>query len=320
MNEIRNSTPSLTGAHLDSTTATGKDDPSPPPSPHRMRYVFSAERGHSCPQQLPNDQLARIWKTRERNHAAADRNVRAPLNRYRMGRGRTANLVNRSLVIPRPARAFTLIEVLLAVSVFAIVLIAINTVFYSALRLRATTARVLDQSAPLQQTLIVLRRDLHGAVPPGGVLAGDFKSGLVSSTITMAQYNGIEFYTTTGTLTDGAPWGDLQRVSYQLKEPANRTTARGKDLIRSVTRNLLATMTQESDDRWLMGDVESLDFDCFTGTDWRNSWDTSLGDTNLPTAVRVRIQLAADRPATQNQQPLEMIVPLVSQSRTNQTQ
>jgi len=28
-----------------------------------------------------------------------------------------------------------------------------------------------------------------------------------------------------------------------------------------VTRNLLATMTQESDDRWLMGDVESLDFD-----------------------------------------------------------
>ncbi len=237
-----------------------------------------------------------------------------------MGRGRTANLVNRSFVIPRPARAFTLIEVLLAVSVFAIVLIAINTVFYSALRLRATTARVLDQSAPLQQTLIVLRRDLHGAVPPGGVLAGDFKSGLVSSTITMAQYNGIEFYTTTGTLTDGAPWGDLQRVSYQLKEPANRTTARGKDLVRSVTRNLLATMTQESDDRWLMGDVESLDFDCFTGTDWRNSWDTSLGDTNLPTAVRVRIQLAADRPAAQNQQPLEMIVPLVSQSRTNQTQ
>jgi len=79
-------------------------------------------------------------------------------------------------------------------------------------------------------------------------------------------------------------------------------------------------MTQGSDDRWLMGDVESLDFDCFTGTDWRNSWDTSVGDTNLPTAVRVRIQLAADRPAAQNQQPLEMIVPLVSQSRTNQTQ
>src|SRR6266571_3956497 len=127
MNEIRNSTRSLTEAHLDSTTAAGKDDPSPPSSPHPLR------RGGG----------AASW----------------------MGRGRTANLANRSFVIPRPARAFTLIEVLLAVSVFAIVLIAINTVFYSALRLRATTARVLDQSAPLQQTLIVLRRDLHGAVP-----------------------------------------------------------------------------------------------------------------------------------------------------------
>ena len=46
----------------------------------------------------------------------------------------------------KDGRAFTLIEVLLAVGVFAIVLFAINTVFFSALRLeRATNPRAVDE-------------------------------------------------------------------------------------------------------------------------------------------------------------------------------
>jgi hypothetical protein len=70
-----------------------------------------------------------------------------------------------------------------------------------------------------------------------------------------------------------------------------------------------------------MGSVQNLQFDCYDGSQWRNTWDTSSGDTNLPVAVRVRIQLVAKRgEAARNQQPLEMLVPLVSQTRTNLTQ
>ena len=36
---------------------------------------------------------------------------------------------------------------------------------------------------------------------------------------------------------------------------------------------------------------KTLEFDCYDGSQWRNTWDTSAGDTNLPVAVRVRIQL-----------------------------
>lgn len=228
------------------------------------------------------------------------------------------------MILHRPVqqsvRAFTLIEVLLAVTIFGIVLVAMNTVFYSALRLRTTTARVLDESQPVQQAVSILRRDLLSTVQPGGVLAGDFKLGSVVGGLGMAGNNKIEFYTASGVITADAPWGDIQMVSYGLRDPADRTSP-GKDLVRSVTRNLLTPTTQQPDEQWLMGNVASLEFDCYDGNDWRSSWDTSMGDSGLPNAVRIRIQLAtANGASNPNRQPMEIIVPLESQSITNSTQ
>src|SRR4029077_1492226 len=86
----------------------------------------------------------------------------------------------------------------------------------------------------------------------------------------------------------------IQEVNYQLMEPLNPANAYGKDLVRSVTRNLLATGTQEADLQRLMNNVQSLDFFYFDGSQWRADWDTSAGDSGLPLAVRVRVQMAAN--------------------------
>jgi hypothetical protein len=205
---------------------------------------------------------------------------------------------------------------LLALAVSAIVLAGIGGVFYSAIRLRERTAALVDASAPLHQALAFLRRDLQGVMPPGGVLAGDFKSGAISSGL--IQGYGLQFSTTTGIIKDDVPWGDIQDVVYELRDPTERTYVGGKDLIRSVTRNLLPTSTQDATEQWLLGNVQSLDVTCFDGIEWRDSWDSSLGDTNLPVAVRVRIRMAADNPSDSgNAQPIEMIVPIGIQSRTN---
>ena len=83
----------------------------------------------------------------------------------------------------RGRRAFTLLELLLATAIFAIVLVAINTVFYSALRLRDRTTAAVAAELPVNQAMAVLRRDLVGAMPPGGTLVGDFKSGTGSSAV-----------------------------------------------------------------------------------------------------------------------------------------
>ena len=215
-------------------------------------------------------------------------------------------------------RAFTFIEVLLATAIFAIVLISINTVFYSALRLRQRTAATLSESLPVQQALAIMRRDLRGTLPPVGILASSFKDGLVGSGT--VQSSGLEFFTTTGTITDDAPWGAVQKVTYQLTEARDRNRARGKDLVRSVTRNLLTTALEEVEEQRLAGNIESLEFWCYNGNDWRTDWDTTVNDTNLPVAVKVRMFLASDNSSSiLSRQPLELLVPLTIQARTNQT-
>src|SRR5262249_6789820 len=56
--------------------------------------------------------------------------------------------------------AFTLLELLIAVSIFAMVLTAINGVFYGAMRLQKSASRTVEASLPLQQTVASLKRDL----------------------------------------------------------------------------------------------------------------------------------------------------------------
>ena len=147
-------------------------------------------------------------------------------------------------------------------------------------------------------------------------MAGDFKIEQLSG-----QSFRIQFFTTTGVIDENTPWGELQEVAYELRDPSTRTGGTGQELIRSRNRNLLSTAMQDPEERFLLGNVQTLEFACFDGYDWRESWDTSLGDTNLPSAIRVRIQLAGDNLTdSRNLQPYEMIVPLLCQSRTNQTQ
>src|SRR3954453_5410083 len=99
------------------------------------------------------------------------------------GRARNTHLSRRNEVEAeyaiRKANAFTLMEVMLALAVSAIVLAAIGGVFFGALRLRDRTAAMLDETAPLYQALALIRRDFQGVLPPGGSslpMAGDFKA------------------------------------------------------------------------------------------------------------------------------------------------
>lgn len=216
---------------------------------------------------------------------------------------------------------FTLIEVLLAVGIFAIVLFAMNTVFFSALRLERATNRAVDERLPLNQAFATLRRDLLSAVPPltnSTLLPRNFISGGRSSGMSSGQAGSLEFYTTTGSISDDAPWGDVQKVRYELVASADPANNRGQDLVRVVTRNILATTTADEEEQFLVGNVESLEFLCYNGSDWRNTWDSSSADAGLPQAVRVRLQLAPENPGAKiSREPLELLVPIATQTLTN---
>lgn len=222
-------------------------------------------------------------------------------------------------------QGFTLIEILLAVGIFAIVLFAMNTVFFSALRLERATTRAVDARQPLNQAFATLRRDLLNAVPPltnSTLLPRNFisggRSGGRSGGLGTAQAGGLEFYTATGLISDDAPWGDVQKVRYELVPAANPTASQGQELVRVVTRNILATTTEDEEEQLLMSDVESVEFLCYNGTDWRSTWDTSAGDTGLPLAVRIRVQLATENSGAKiSREPIELFVPITTVVLTN---
>lgn len=222
----------------------------------------------------------------------------------------------------RDAEAFTLIEMILAIGVAAIVLVVINATFFSALHMRGAAQNLVDGASPVNLALTTMRHDLQGAVQPNpnGYMSGDFKVGDIS-TVGIGDVVSLELFTTTGALMEDVPWGEVQRVTYGLKAPVSRDTV-GKDLIRTVTRNLLGSATLIVVDQWMMGGVEKIDFECYDGQQWLNTWDTtgttSL-NTNLPVAVRVRIQEAQGGNQVSTLEPIEMIVPIDTQVITNRT-
>jgi len=221
---------------------------------------------------------------------------------------------------PNKMHAFTLIEMVLAIGVAAIVLIAVNTALFASLRLRDATTDAVDAAAPVDQAVTFIRRDLECVVTPTNgtskVLSGDFRAGNVSSP-GVPEPVAVEMFTTTGALSANAPWGDIQRVTYELKQPTDHN-ATGKDLVRSVVRNLLTITTPEVEDQLMLSGVQNIKFSCYDGSQWQDAWDTTGVTsvyTNLPLAVRVDIQMAGNN--TANAQPIEMVVPIDAQTRTN---
>ncbi|MDB6056339.1 MAG: gspJ [Verrucomicrobiales bacterium] len=199
--------------------------------------------------------------------------------------------------------AFTLLEILIAIAVFAIVLAAINTVFYSALRLRNRTMASLEESAPMDHALAIIRRDLANIVAPNRT-----NYPLQSTIISQSQLGQItpDLYTAAGQIDGLVPWGDVQKISYGLVPSANGAS---RDLIRLVTHNLLATTTETPEQQWLISGVKNIAFHYFDGAQWADVWDTTT-QSNLPTAIKVDLDLTNTL--------MHMVVALDTQVRTNQ--
>jgi general secretion pathway protein J len=227
-----------------------------------------------------------------------------------------------------PAPAFTLIEVLLAVSIFSLVLVAAHTVLFGALGLRNRTTLALDRSLELEQALALLKGDLANLALPG-TLAGELQTTPASNTSTnerpessstsLPGQSSPDFYTTSATVDPYVPWSELQRVTYRLLDPTNRT-AQGKDLYRLVVRNLLPASSQDvPDEQWLLGGVQSIFFQFYDGTQWRDDWDSTAETNKLPAAVLVRLQTVPLDEGGPLPAPIELVVPVQIQAPTNTT-
>ena len=226
------------------------------------------------------------------------------------------------------AHAFTLIEIMIAVAAFAIVLAAINTIFYSALRLRNATTAAIEKALPIEHALGILKRDLANLVLPGGQMSGTFSTSSTSNSV--AGQASPNFYTASAAIDETSPFAEVQRVSYSLVASTLNADDKpaGKDLIRSVSRNLLPSLQDQNEQERLLTGVQTLTFLYHDGSQWRESWDSTVENTTtglsngLPAAVKVQLQLANENSSGSRSRelPIEIVVPIVVIQRTNQVQ
>lgn len=207
-------------------------------------------------------------------------------------------------------RGFTLMEVILALAVAAIVLVALQTVFFGALKLRDTTARDAEESTELRQAVAVIRRDLTDLVGTGGVFFAGLQTTATPSTLGPAEAERAspDFYTATGPVDARSTFADVQCITYGLQGASGSDAAR--TLVRLVNRNLLPVQAQTPAIETLLHGVRALTFAYYDGSAWTTSWDSTATGT-MPVAIRVHLELLrhaaeAGGPAT----VVELFVPV----------
>jgi len=211
---------------------------------------------------------------------------------------------------------------LIAVAIFAVVLLAMHSVFFGAVQLRNRTSRAVDEAVPLEQTVALLRRDLQNLVPPGGTFFGPLQS--VPQTTNAATDPLValgvrrvspDFYSASAVVDEFRPWAEVQKVAYGLVPPTNQSE--GLELVRAVTRNLLAPYPEPPELQYLLSGVEDVQFEFFDGAQWLTVWDSTVQPLGLPLAIRVRIARVPERDRSVAPAPIELVIPVWVRPQTN---
>ncbi len=208
----------------------------------------------------------------------------------------------------RLVAGFTLLEVILAMAVGAIVILAVQGVFFGALRLRNTSDQRSDRELALYRALDLMKKDFAGLMLPGGVLVADFQTATSYSLETSVPGERVsaEFFTDTGRIDASSPFADVQRVAYYLSPSPDSDQY---ELVRTLSRNLLPTLEDVPEEQPLLEGVESAYFDYFDGSTWTDTWDSAV-TSSLPTAVRLTLQLSGDSDGAVAPAPVEMVFPI----------
>ncbi len=215
-------------------------------------------------------------------------------------------------------RGFTLLELLIATAVGAVVLLVIQTTFFGALRLHNTTHARIEADRVLERTLGLVRRDFAGLMLPGGTLTGQFQTSEFSSTMAGIAGERVtpDFVTTSGRIDGWSPFSEAQRVAYYLTDAEAGSNT--KTLTRVVYRNLLPVQEDTPEETPLLPGVAAASVLYYDGAGWTDFWDSEVSQT-LPTAVKFSLTMAA-APGSPAPAPFELIVPIAVLTTTSQTE
>ncbi|MGB0582627.1 MAG: type II secretion system protein GspJ, partial [Limisphaerales bacterium] len=211
----------------------------------------------------------------------------------------------------RSAAGFTLLELIISSLMFAIVIASISTAFFGAHRLKRTNEAELQGVQEVRRAINLIKRDLRSVTLPSTndttqITISTEETETNSITFSGAMITGtgangaalgttfVEFYTASGLRLFEQPWIDIQRVIYSVRPPTRGTVQDGNELVRTVTRNLLAGVEEDYSERVLLRGVDNVYFEFWTGDEWLDYWDSTTLSPQAPEAIRTTITMMSE--------------------------
>ncbi|MDY7010190.1 MAG: type II secretion system protein GspJ [Planctomycetota bacterium] len=196
----------------------------------------------------------------------------------------------------REKRAFTLLEMLVATAMTAVLAGSLYATLHVAFRARRSASESIEPVRKTQLALELLRADIQSAVVPKGVMAGSFL-GENRTDDSGRDCDSLLLHCTGAGPSQPQQSGDIRMIELSC-EPVD--VGAGQILVRRITPNPLATDIDETPQEVLCRGVHAFNLRYFDGEQWQDSWDSATRDNLLPLAVEVTLQLQSEQEAKQD--------------------
>jgi len=192
--------------------------------------------------------------------------------------------------------AFTLLELLVALALMGVLAGALYASLHIAFSARTRAEAAIAPVRAASLALELVRRDIVSTPPPTGVLAGSFVGVDAKSDApahgTAGDADTLDFYSAVSDATHDGPV--IQGIELAFVPDAS---GRGGVLVRRLTSNLLAPVTQEPVEETLCRNVLSFNLTYYDGMAWTDSWDSTTRENALPVAVEATLTIRNPDPA-----------------------
>jgi len=189
--------------------------------------------------------------------------------------------------------AFTLLELLVAMTLMVVTAACLYTALYTGFRAKRSAASAVEPTLLAINAIELMKQDACGILPVGGTLAGSLL-GTDAQGLNGVDADSLEFYTTHIYTSNDRLVGGSGKIELILEQDSDEDTASDRKnyrLVRKVSTNLLSPRTIDPDEQVLCRNVRSLNLRYYDGEEWLDEWDSTADANSLPLAMEIDIQV-----------------------------
>lgn len=216
----------------------------------------------------------------------------------------------------RTARGFSLLELLIAMAMSAMLALSLYTAMNVTLRARTSANAAIAPTRAGMIAIDLVQRDFESVPPPGDSSSDDVTLGgpfyATHQPAGTGDHDEVEFFTIGADPIEGDP-ADASPLSEGIRKIELYVMVDGSSptLVRRVTRNLMAASEPDVEEEILCRDVRSFSLRYYDGITWMEDWDSTTLEDALPLAVAITIELGGvDIGAEEPGRRVTRVVPL----------